>query len=323
MDKAVSFSPAPAPLETTSVAAAADDAMLVATAFVLAMIAFAVVIDALRGRPPAWGEVLQNGISAAMNQLAVGSFTAAFILAGLQLVFDLVGVGSWGFSPWSWAVGFLLVDYFYYWNHRLEHRVSLMWGHHSVHHSSTEFDLTTSLRVAWQDGLTGAVVYGPLAAFGMEPVMIAVLIQVNLLLQVWIHTQAIGRVPLLEGIINTPSAHRVHHASTPQALDSNYGGFLMIWDRLFGTYRREEDVLRADGALRFGLTTGSVGTNPLRVTTAHYLYMVQHWRRCQSLRERVLVVWGPPEWTPQAGFAATSPRSWWRLFADKVMREVT
>ena len=182
-----------------------------------------------------------------------------------------------------------------------------------MHHSSTEFDLTTSLRVAWHDGITAAFVYGPLAALGMEPTMIVVLIQVNLLLQVWIHTRAIGRVPLLEGIINTPSAHRVHHASTPHALDSNYGGFLMIWDRLFSTWRREDDVVAEDGALRFGLTSGPVGHNPLRVTTAHYLAMAQLWRRSSSLRERALAIFGPPEWTPEAGFSTTSPRSLWRL----------
>lgn len=294
---------------------AAEGAVLVASGVIVVLIGVAVVVGVVRGRPPVWSEVGQNVISAVMNQLAISMGTAALTLAGLQLVFDVFGVGSWGFSPWSWATGFLLVDFAYYWNHRLEHRVSLLWGHHSVHHSSTAFDLTTSLRVAWQDGLTAAVVYGPLAALGMEPTMIAVLIQVNLLLQVWIHTRDIRRVPGLEGVINTPAAHRVHHANTPHALDSNYGGFLMIWDRLFGTYRREDDVVAADGALHFGLTTGPVGRNPLRVTTAHYLAMAHLWRRCRSWPDRALAVWGPPEWTPETGFAATSPGSLWRVIA--------
>jgi sterol desaturase/sphingolipid hydroxylase (fatty acid hydroxylase superfamily) len=315
MEPLVSSPSSGATAQVPTSVAVAEDALVAASVVVVVVIALVLVAEVLRGRRPAWGEVRQNVISAVMNQLGLSLGTVALTLAGLQLVFDSVGVGSWGFSPASWALGFVCVDFAYYWNHRLEHRVSLLWGHHSVHHSSTEYDLTTSLRVAWHDGLTGAVVYGPLAALGMEPTMIAVLIQVNLLLQVWIHTRSIARVPVLEGIINTPSAHRVHHASTPAALDSNYGGFLMIWDRLFGTYRRESDVLAEDGALRFGLTTGTVGHNPLRVTTAHYLGMTQLWRRCRSLRERVLSVWGPPEWTPEAGFAATSPRSLWRLVA--------
>jgi sterol desaturase/sphingolipid hydroxylase (fatty acid hydroxylase superfamily) len=254
-------------------------------------------------------------VSAVINQIALGLGMAALSVAGLTLVFDTAGLGSWGFSLPSWVIGFILVDFMYYWNHRVEHRISLFWGHHNVHHSSTAFDLTTSLRVAWHDGLTAVLVYAPLAIVGMEPMMIAVLIQVNLLLQVWIHTQRIDRVPGLEGIINTPSAHRAHHARSTHALDSNYGGFLMIWDRLFGTYRREDDVRAVDGPLRFGLTTGPVGTNPLRVTTAHYFAMAHLWRRCSTAGARLLAVFGPPEWTPEAGFAATAPRSWWRRIA--------
>jgi len=304
-------------MEPTSLSGAAwaEDAILVTYVVVLVVIGLAVVVGVARGRPPVWSEVGQNVISAVMNQIVVVVGTAALTLAGLRLASDVVGAGSWGFSPLAWALGFVLVDFAYYWNHRLEHRVSLLWGHHSVHHSSPAFDLTTSLRVAWHDGVTAALVYGPLAALGMEPTMIVALIQVNLLLQVWIHTTSIRHAWGLEGIINTPSAHRVHHASTPHALDSNYGGFLMVWDRLFGTYRREEDVIAKDGALRFGLTSGPVGTNPLRVTTAHYQAMAQLWRRCRSLPERVLCVVGPPEWTPEAGLSATAPGSLWRRIA--------
>lgn len=305
----------PNPHLTVDGAAGAEEAVLVAYGVALVAIVAAVAVGAARGRPPPWGEVAQNVISAAMNQLLVTVGTAALTLAGLRLLFDAVGFGSWGFSPLSWGIGFVLVDFIYYWNHRLEHRVSVLWGHHSVHHSSPAFDLTTSLRVAWHDGVTAALVYGPLAALGMEPTMIAVLIQVNLLLQVWIHTQAIRRVPGLEGIINTPAAHRVHHGSTPHAIDKNYGGFLMIWDRMFGTYRSEDAVTAADGPARFGVTTARVDTNPLRVTTAHYLAMAQLWRRCRSWGERALVVAGPPEWTPEGGFAATAPGSLWRRLA--------
>lgn len=301
----------------TSLAVGAEDLLFLSDIVVLVMVALSLVLAVARKKPPVWAEVGQNLLSAVMNQVVAAVGAAALSLAALHLVFDVVGVGSWGFSGWSWALGFVAVDFTYYWNHRLEHRVSLLWGHHSVHHSSTGFDLTTSLRVAWQDGLTAAFVYGPLAALGMEPTMIVVLVQANLVLQVWIHTQEIRRVPLLEGILNTPAAHRVHHACTPTAIDSNYGGVLMVWDRLFGTYRSEDEVLAADGALRFGLTTGPVGNNPLRVTTAHYAAMAQLWRRCRTLRERVLAVFGPPEWTPEQGFVATPARSGWRSFAPR------
>ena len=189
----------------------------------------------------------------------------------------------------SWIAAFFLVDFLYYWNHRLEHRVSLLWGHHSVHHSSPAFDLTTSLRVAWHDGITTTLVYGVLALVGVEPMMLVALIQLNLLLQVWIHTTAIERVRWLEGVINTPAAHRVHHASNAHVLDKNYGGFLMLWDRLFGTYLDEHEAVAVE-PLRYGLTSGSVGSNPLRVTTAHYAAMAQLQRRCSTPLSRACYI---------------------------------
>ena len=122
MDVPVSLSSSVAPAGVTN-AVAAEGVVLLAYGVVLAVIALAVVVGVVRGRPPAWGEVGQNVISAVMNQILLSLGTAALSLAGLQLVFDVVGVGPWGFSPWSWAVGFVLVDFLYYWNHRLEHRV--------------------------------------------------------------------------------------------------------------------------------------------------------------------------------------------------------
>jgi sterol desaturase/sphingolipid hydroxylase (fatty acid hydroxylase superfamily) len=231
------------------------------------------------------------------------------VIAGLTAVSQLRW-WSFGYSPLGWVVGFVATDFIYYWSHRLEHRVSVLWGHHSVHHSSPSFDLSTSLRIAWHDGVLAVVYYAPLALLGFPPTMLLVLIEAGLIYQTWVHTERIGRVPWIEGILNTPAAHRVHHAKNAACIDTNHGGVFVIWDRLFGTWADERSL--GDEPLRYGLTVPSPGINPLRVNFNHYLHLARVVARARRLRDVVLAVCGPPEWTPEHGFQHTNPRSWWR-----------
>ena len=142
-------------------------------------------------------------------------------------------------SPLGWAVLLFAVDLSYYALHRADHRVNVLWAGHAVHHQSEEYNLSTALRQSWLEALLGTPFYLPLAVLGFPPVMFATMLTVNTLYQFWIHTRSVGKLGALEGIINTPSAHRVHHGVDPQYIDKNYGGMLSIWDRLFGTYEPE------------------------------------------------------------------------------------
>ena len=152
---------------------------------------------------------------------------------------------------------FLLTDFAYYWFHRFSHTWPWLWAFHQVHHSSPYLNLTTAYRLHWLGTLVNPLFMLPLALLGLPPTFVLGSLGLNLLYQFFCHTQAIGRLGWLEKVLDTPSNHRVHHGSNPVYLDKNYGGVLIIWDRLFGTFEAEKEPVR------YGITTGFVSHNPV------------------------------------------------------------
>lgn len=144
---------------------------------------------------------------------------------------------------WSFILIFVGYDLIYYWKHRFAHIVRWWWAEHVTHHSSTHYNLTTALRQPWFGPLTGLVIIAaPLVLLGFHPAFIALSAGVNLVYQYWIHTETIGKMPKwFEAVMNTPSHHRVHHATNPRYLDANFAGVFIIWDRMFGTFVPELD----------------------------------------------------------------------------------
>uniref|UniRef100_A0A672FX73 Transmembrane protein 195 n=1 Tax=Salarias fasciatus TaxID=181472 RepID=A0A672FX73_SALFA len=143
-------------------------------------------------------------------------------------------------SAWTWWLTFLGVDLGYYWVHRSAHEVAVLWAAHQVHHSSEYYNLSTALRQSATQQLASWIFYLPLA-LAVPPSVFAVHIQLNLLYQFWIHTELVRDLGPLEWVFNTPKHHRVHHGRNEYCLDKNYGGVLIIWDRLFGTFAPETD----------------------------------------------------------------------------------
>jgi sterol desaturase/sphingolipid hydroxylase (fatty acid hydroxylase superfamily) len=163
-------------------------------------------------------------------------------------VFIALYMGLWEFRlfdvPWTWwafALCFVLDDLKYYWVHRFGHRVRWFWASHVNHHSSQHYNLSTALRQTWTGFLTLGFAFAlPLVLLGFHPAMIAICGGFNLIYQFWIHTEAIDRMPRwFEAVMNTPSHHRVHHATNPRYLDRNYAGVFIVWDKLFGTFEPE------------------------------------------------------------------------------------
>jgi sterol desaturase/sphingolipid hydroxylase (fatty acid hydroxylase superfamily) len=144
---------------------------------------------------------------------------------------------------WSFLIVFVAYDLIYYWKHRFAHTVRWWWAEHVTHHSSHHYNLTTALRQPWFGPLTGLVIIAfPLVLLGFHPAFIAFAAGINLVYQYWIHTEAIGQMPgWFEAVMNTPSHHRVHHATNPRYLDSNYAGVFIVWDRMFGSFVPELD----------------------------------------------------------------------------------
>jgi sterol desaturase/sphingolipid hydroxylase (fatty acid hydroxylase superfamily) len=142
-------------------------------------------------------------------------------------------------SPWPWVVGLVGIDFLYYWWHRTSHVVNLFWAVHAVHHQSEDMNFAVALRQPAFEALTIIPFHLPLALLGVEPWIYVSCYAIDLIYQFWVHTEWTRRRATIEWVLNTPSAHRVHHGINPQYLDKNYGGILLVWDRLFGTYEPE------------------------------------------------------------------------------------
>jgi sterol desaturase/sphingolipid hydroxylase (fatty acid hydroxylase superfamily) len=202
-----------------------------------------------------WREVLAN------TSILAGMIGSKLLFAGYQLwvlqFFSEHALVAWGEGPWAYIAGFLLIDLLFYAYHYLSHRVKLLWAFHLVHHSSPWMNLTTAYRLNWLGGFVAPVFFFPALLLGLSPTFVAVSVLLNLLYQFFLHTELVGKLGWLELVFNTPSNHRVHHGSNPKYLDKNFGGVLIVWDRIFGTYQAEEE------RPTYGVTTGFEGHNPV------------------------------------------------------------
>lgn len=189
---------------------------------------------------------------------------------------------------WSWAALMLLVDLGWYCNHRFSHRVRIAWAGHQAHHSSEYFNFGTALRQKWNPW-SEAIFWLPLPLLGFSPWTIYIAFSFNLIYQFLIHTETVGKLPRpVELVFNTPSHHRVHHGSDPEYLDRNYGGILIVWDRLFGSFQEEKQ------RPRYGLTK-PVGTyNVLTLQYGEYGRIIADVRAAATWRDRLGHVFGPP-----------------------------
>ncbi|HZO18249.1 MAG TPA: sterol desaturase family protein [Gemmatimonadaceae bacterium] len=193
----------------------------------------------------------------------------------------------------SWMAVFVLVDFLYYWTHRLSHRVNILWAGHVVHHSSEEYNLTVALRQSALHGLFTWVFYLPLALVGVPPRMFVTAYALNLIYQFWIHTREIGKLSApVELVMNTPSHHRVHHGVNPKYQDRNYAGVFIIWDRMFGSFQPEEEEPV------YGITKPLASWSPLWANVHVFAEIARGVRRVRRWGDRMRIVFGPPGWRP-------------------------
>ena len=191
----------------------------------------------------------------------------------------------------AWLGLYLLVEFAYYWHHRLTHRVRWLWATHSVHHSSNQLMLASAIRLGWTGRLGGAIAFfTPLVWIGFAPQAVFGLLAAGLFYQFWIHADWLPSLGPLERVFNTPTHHRVHHASNPEYLDCNYGSSLIVFDRLFGTFV----ALRPDIEIRYGLTTPVLSNNPIRIAFHEWIAMARAFAAARGARARLKVLFGPP-----------------------------
>ncbi|SEA05970.1 MULTISPECIES: sterol desaturase family protein [unclassified Mycobacterium] len=217
--------------------------------------------------------------------VVLAALSAAYLVAPVHLPAD---------NPLTWIALFVADDFVYYWYHRTHHTIRVFWASHVVHHSSEHYNLSTALRQTWTP-FTALPFWLPLAFLGFSPWMILLQQSVSLLYQFFIHTERVGKLwRPIEFVMNTPSHHRVHHGSNDQYLDTNYGGILIIWDRLFGSFRPEGE------RVVYGLTKNIKTFNPLRVATHEYTAIWQDVRTAKTWKQRFGHTFRGPGWSPDS-----------------------
>lgn len=228
-----------------------------------------------------------------IGQQIVNLLKKGFLFAGYYYVYEHYRLCN--FSNWQmWLVALVGVDFCYYWWHRLSHEMNLLWAIHVVHHQSEDYNLAVALRQAWFSGVSNWPFYMPLILLGVSPPVFIISESISVLYQFWIHTRLIGKLGPLEWFINTPSHHRVHHARNIKYLDKNYGAILIIWDRLFGTFKEEEEEPL------YGTVSPYTSWNPIWANFQYWGELFKSCRQAERWLDKLQIWFMPPGWQPNS-----------------------
>src|SRR5512145_1266345 len=234
-----------------------------------------------------------NSLSLSVMSQVVNLFVRVLTIGVYAWVFQHVALGTWPLDAWwAWLLAIVFYDFCYYWNHRLGHESAVFWAAHVVHHQSQCYNLSTALRQTSSGALLGWIFYLPMAVAGVPPEMFAVAAIVDLLYQYWIHTELVGKLGPFDRWFASPSNHRVHHAVNDRYVDRNYGGILMVWDRMFGTYEPEDDAEPCVYGTRAPLRSW----NPLWANLQVYASLARDSWHASSWADKLRVWFKPPGW---------------------------
>jgi sterol desaturase/sphingolipid hydroxylase (fatty acid hydroxylase superfamily) len=232
-----------------------------------------------------------TSLAVALGQNAMRALEAGVVAVPFFFVYDHRLLDVSATDPLALSVLFLGSEFLYYWQHRASHRIRWMWATHAVHHSATRLNLTAAIRLGWTENISGNFLFFlPLALLGFHPVAIVAMLGINLLYQFFIHTELAPRLGPLEWVLNTPRHHRVHHASNETCLDKNYGGVLIIFDRLFGTFAEPPQA----EPLRYGLVGAAPSYNPIAIALGQWIAMLRDARRAHGPAATFRTLFGPP-----------------------------
>ncbi len=269
--------------------------IVLATPIFLLLIALEFGIGLARGRNTyRLNDALSSMGLGVMSQVT-GVFGTLVSVAMYTLVFQHVALFELpASSPWVWIGALLGYDFCYYWLHRAGHRVAALWAAHVVHHQSEDYNLSTALRQTSSGFLFGWLFYLPLALMGVPPLVFGVVALIDLLYQFWVHTQQVGKLGWFDRWFCSPSNHRVHHAVNDRYVDKNYGGILIVWDRLFGSFAEEDDAEPCVYGTRAPLRSW----NPLWANLQVYRDLALDSWRARSWADKLRVWLKPPGWRP-------------------------
>ncbi len=199
-------------------------------------------------------------------------------------------------SIMAYIIGFIAIDFYGYWSHRLSHQINFLWNKHAIHHSSEEFNLACALRQpisSFVNLFTFLLI--PAALLGVPSKVIAIILPFHLFLQFWYHTKHIKKIGFLENILVSPSHHRVHHAINPEYMDKNHSQIFIFWDKLFGTFQAELDTVPPV----FGITRPAHTWNPIRINFQHLGLLITDAWRAENWKDKFTIWFKPTGWRPE------------------------
>jgi sterol desaturase/sphingolipid hydroxylase (fatty acid hydroxylase superfamily) len=270
--------------------------ILVSTPLYLVIIGIEVILSNYRHRKlHSWKDSFTNFLLMLLNgvlDLLVRGFT--LILLDFCWRHRIIG---WQHAVVYWVMLTVLEDFMYYWLHRFDHEVRLFWAVHVTHHSSEQYNFTVGFRSSVFQPLYRFIYFAPLGFLGFQPADIFFIYSATQIWGIFVHTQLIDKMGWLEYVLVTPSHHRVHHASNPKYLDRNMGMFLIVWDKLFGTFQPE--LPPADyQPIRYGLTKPLQRDTPGHVIFHEWSAMKKDLLRSGlSFRDKLGYLLGPPGWS--------------------------
>ena len=279
------------------------DLLALAVPFFLIALLVELAIDRARGTGHYRANDAINSLSAGTLSTTLDYFTKIVPIYFFGLAFQHLAIfdieRAWfdtslrGLS--LWLVALLAWDFCYYWAHRCGHEISLLWASHAVHHQSEDYNLSTALRQTSTSFLFNWVFYLPLFIIGLPIEVVVTCNAIDLIYQFWVHTQHVGKLGWLDRVLVTPSNHRVHHAQNARYIDRNYGGILILWDRLFGTFAEERD----DDPVVFGVRKPLTSWNPFWSNAQVYAYLWFDAVRTQRWRDKLGIWFRRTGWRPQ------------------------
>jgi sterol desaturase/sphingolipid hydroxylase (fatty acid hydroxylase superfamily) len=248
------------------------------------------------------GRLVMNMSIGAIDQICSLAYFALlyFALSYVYTHFRIIEIKSlW----YQWVLAYIAVDFLSYWYHRISHRVNILWAGHVTHHSSEVFNFSNGFRTSPFQGLNRIVFWSLLPIFGFSPTVLLIILKVSGLYDFMLHNEYVPKLRVIEKIFITPSLHRVHHGKNDLYIDKNYGSTFSIWDRIFGTYQEETEVVK------YGISGSYVDNSPFWAIGHYYHYLWKTMNATSRWTNKVKLIFMPPAWTPDDVTDRQSPLS--------------
>ena len=224
--------------------------------------------------------------------IIIGAAGYVFYLAETNFAIWRMDINSW----FTWIFAFVIYDFFYYWFHRISHERQIFWASHVAHHQSEDYNLSTALRQTGTGAFVSWVFYIPMFLVGIPSYVFISVASLNLIYQFWVHSEHIPKLGWFENYFVTASNHRVHHAQNDEYIDKNYGGVFIIWDRMFGTHKIEDESKPCIYGIRGTLNT----FNPIWANFHVYIKIMREMWSSQDWKEKLYAPFARTGWTPKS-----------------------